>query len=101
MRYLLITFYKKRNGKVDEQASVKRNLSSNTLSTANIIFDFKHRKIERCFVDGKVMDKNWDRLDEYYRPIYPKLFEELDQMNGWEPVNPVVDAEVVEVKEGN
>ena len=101
LRYLLITFYKQRNGTVDEQASVRNNLNSNALATANIIFDFRYRKIERCFVDGQVMDKDWDRLDTYYRPIYPKLFEDLDQLNGWESPKLVEDAEFVEVKEGN
>ncbi len=98
MRYLLITFYKKRSGKVDEQATVARNLNKTALTTANIIFDWKERKILRCFVDGNVMDKDWNRLETYYRPIYQNVFEELDKMYGYTAPEAVV---VESTNEGN
>ena len=43
--------------------------------------DFKQRKVERCFVDGKVMDTEWDRLHEYYYKVYPTLIDNLLDAN--------------------
>jgi hypothetical protein len=98
LRYFTVTFYRKRNGKVDEQGSVCKRINRTTLTTANIIFDFKTRTIEKCYVDGAIMDKNWDRLDAYYRPHYTEIFKSLDELYGYiQPAEP--NAIVAEVKE--
>ena len=47
----------------------------------NVIMDFKQRKVERCFIEGKVLDTDWDKLREYYHKVYPTIIENLDNAN--------------------
>ena len=81
MRYLLITYKRKAGGQIDEEVSVSRNLKPSDIQICNVIMDFKQRKVERCFVDGKVMDTEWDRLHEYYYKVYPTLIDNLLDAN--------------------
>ena len=81
MRYLLITYKKKAGGQIDEEVSITRNLKPSDIQICNVIMDFKQRKVERCFVDGKVMDTEWDRLHEYYYKVYPTLIDNLLDAN--------------------
>ena len=81
MRYLLITYKKKAGGQIDEEVSLTRNLKPTDLQICNIILDYKEKKVERCFIDGKVMDTDWNTITEYYKKVYPSLIENLEQVN--------------------
>lgn len=81
MRYLLITFFKKSNGQIDESVHVSKRRKLSDDQTCNIIMDFEEKKVHKCVVDNKVVDKDWNRIYEYYKKIYPTLIEQLDKHN--------------------
>ncbi len=81
MRYFLITFKKKAGGQIDEEASVVKNLRTSDIQTCNIILDFKENSVDRCMIDGKKMDTDWNTITEYYRKVYPTIIQNLEDLN--------------------
>jgi len=82
MRYLLVTYVKKANGQIDEQVGASRNLKERDIRTCNVILDFKEQKVERAYINGKQIDTDWDRMQQYYNQIYPALIGDLRRDNG-------------------
>jgi len=81
VRYLLITFFRKPNGQIDEQVSISKRARVSDLQTCNVILDFNKKKIDKCVVEGNVVDSDWDKMIEYYRRIYPTLIDQLIKNN--------------------
>jgi hypothetical protein len=79
MRFLLITFYRKPGGQIDEQVTISKKVKKSDNQTCNVILDFAEKKVQRCIVEGKVVDTDWARLVDYYRNIYPQLIEQLER----------------------
>ena len=79
MRYLLITYYKKPNGQIDEQVAVSKRVKTSDIQTCNVILDYVKKKIEKCVIEGKVVDSDWDKMNEYYKRIYPSLVAQLEK----------------------
>ena len=79
MRYLLITFMRKPGGQIDEQVSVSKRVKPADLQSCNVILDYANKKIEKCVIEGKVLNQDWDRMNEYYKKIYPALIEQLEK----------------------
>ena len=40
--------------------------------------DFKDKVVNKCVVDGLILNKDWDRLYGYYQPIYTSIIERLE-----------------------
>ena len=83
MRYLFITYVKKPDGKIDELISVGKNVRKRDNQLANVIIDFKERKVIKCIIDGSRIDTDFDQLYIYYQKIYPAIIERLSQENGY------------------
>ncbi len=81
MRYLLIVFLRKPNGQIDEQVSISKRVRPADLQTCNVIMDFNKNKVEKCVIEGKIVDTNWTNLNEYYKRIYPTLVDQLEKNN--------------------
>ena len=81
MRYLLITFVRKPNGQIDEQVSISKKVRASDIQTCNVILDFNKKNIDKCVVEGNVVDSNWDKMIEYYRRVYPTLIDQLIKNN--------------------
>lgn len=81
MKYLLITFFRKPGGQIDEQVSVSKRIRMSDNQTCNVIMDFEKRKVEKCVIEGKIVDTDWDKMYDYYKRIYPQLIEQLDKTN--------------------
>ena len=81
MRYLLIMYVRKANGQIDEQVSISKRVRTSDIQTCNVIMDFSKKKIDKCVVEGKVVDTTWDKMIEYYRKIYPTLIDQLEKNN--------------------
>jgi len=81
VRYLLIVFVRKPNGQIDEQVSISKRVRPSDIQTCNVILDFAKKKIDKCIVEGKVVDTDWDRMIEYYKRIYPTLIDQLEKNN--------------------
>ena len=79
MRYLLITFYRKPGGQIDEQARFVKRVRNSDMINSNIIMDYGLRKIDKCVVEGKVLERTFDDLNDYYRKIYPLMVQQLEK----------------------
>jgi hypothetical protein len=88
MRYLLITYYKKPNGQIDESTAVSRNLKKRDIQTCNVILDFKTLSVVKCSMVGTVVPRDWDRIVSYYNQYYENIIERLLEENGYEIVKP-------------
>lgn len=81
MRYLLITFFRKPGGQIDEQVQVSKRVRNSDNQMCNVILDFLEKKVEKCVIEGKIVDTDWNRMYEYYKKIYPNLIEQLERSN--------------------
>lgn len=79
MRFLLVTFLRKPNGQIDELVTVGKKLKPSDVSTCNVILDYAENKIIKCVIEGKKTDTDWDRMNSYYRKIYPSLIDQLEK----------------------
>jgi hypothetical protein len=82
MRYLLLTYYTKPNGKIDEVLSLSKRLKSRDWQMTNVILDFKECRVLLCSVAGISANKDWDTIVSYYYQHYPATIERLFQDNG-------------------
>ena len=81
MRYFLITFKRKAGGQIDEEASVVKHLRTSDIQTCNIILDFKEKSVDRCLIEGKKLDTDWNTIVEYYKKVYPNIIQNLEEVN--------------------
>jgi len=84
MRYLLLTYYRKPSGQIDEAMTLSRSLKQRDLQTANVILDFRDQAVLKCSMDGVVVPKDWDRIVAYYYQHYAATIERLFKENGHE-----------------
>lgn len=88
MRYLILTYYKKPDGRIDETMAVSKNLKTRDIQCANVILDFKELKVLKCSMGGEQVPKDWDRIVGYYHQHYASTIERLFRENGYEIVKP-------------
>ena len=79
MRYLLITFMRKPGGQIDESVAVSKKVKPADYQTCNVIIDYAKKKVEKCVIEGKVVDTDFDRMDAYYKQVYPNLIAQLEK----------------------
>jgi hypothetical protein len=84
MRYLLLTYYTKPTGKIDEVMTVANRIRTRDRQTSNVILDFKNCQVLQCSVTGLAGNKDWDTVAAYYYRYYPATIERLFQENGYE-----------------
>jgi hypothetical protein len=91
MRYLILTYYKKATGQIDEVMAVSKNIKRRDLQTANVILDFKEQQVVRASMGDQQVPKDWDRIVSYYYQHYAHTIERLFEENG-HPLDIVVDS---------
>lgn len=79
MRYLLISFFRKVGGQIDEAVSVSKRVRTSDTMNANIIMDFAEKKVLKCVIEGKVHDTTFEKMRDYYSKIYPQLIQQLEK----------------------
>ncbi len=84
MRYLILTYYKKPDGKIDEAMSVARNLKTRDIQTANVILDFKKLEVVKASMGGVTVPRDFNRIVEYYMQHYESIIKRLFHENGYE-----------------
>ena len=84
MRYLVLTYYKKPDGKIDESMSVVKRLKPRDITTANVILDFKELKVVQASMGGTAVPRDFNRIVEYYYQYYEKTIQRLFNENGYE-----------------
>jgi hypothetical protein len=82
MRYLLLTYYTRPSGKIDEVMTISRRLKRKDLQMTNVVLDFKEQKVLLCSVAGITANKDWDTIVSYYYKHYAATIERLFQENG-------------------
>lgn len=79
MRYLLITFLRKPGGQIDEMVKIAKKIKPADIQTCNVILDYGNKKINKCVIEGKKLDTDFDKMNDYYKKIYPQLIEQLEK----------------------
>ena len=84
MRYLVLTYYKKADGRIDEAMQVARNIKTRDIQTANVILDFKKLEVVKASMGGVMVPKDFDRIVEYYMQHYENIITRLFNENGYQ-----------------
>jgi len=95
MRYLVITYFTKPDGKIDEGMTVTKTLKTRDLQSASVILDFKLLNVVKCSMNGTHPPKNWDRIVSYYYQFYSTIIERLFEEN-LHPIDIKADGAVVD-----
>ncbi len=86
MRYLILTYVTRPNGKIDEQMQLARNLKRRDLQTGNVILDFRELKVVKSSMGGQQVPRDFDRIVGYYYQHYANTIDRLLKENGYELV---------------
>lgn len=84
MRYLLLTYYNKPDGTIDESMQVARNIKPRDIATASVILDFQTLSVIKCSVGSTVVPKDFNRIVEYYMQHHEDTIMRLFRANSWE-----------------
>jgi hypothetical protein len=84
MRYLLLTYVTKPDGKIDEVMTVAKNLKRSDHQTCNVILDFKKLQVVKANMAGTQVPRDFDRIAGYYHQHYAATIERLFKENGYE-----------------
>jgi hypothetical protein len=84
MRYLILTYYQKANGQIDEAMAVAKSLKARDHQTANVILDFKTLSVLKCSMGGIQVPRDFDRIVEYYMKHYESTITRLFNENGYD-----------------
>jgi len=84
MRYLILTYYKKANGQIDEAIAVTKNLKTRDIQTASVIIDFKKLEVVKASMGGEQVPRDFDRIVKYYMQHYESTITRLFNENGYE-----------------
>jgi hypothetical protein len=88
MRYLILTYYKKPTGQIDEVLAVAKNLKTRDHATANVILDFKKLEVVKCSMGGVVVPRDFNKIVEYYMQHYENIITRLFAENGFKKDEP-------------
>jgi hypothetical protein len=88
MRYLILTYYQKPTGQIDEVMAVAKNLKNRDHQTASVILDFKTLSVLKCSMGGVQVPRDFDRIVQYYHQHYESTITRLFAENGYEVVKP-------------
>jgi hypothetical protein len=72
---------RKANGQIDEQVSLSKRVRTSDIQMCNVIIDYQNKKLDKCVIEGKTIDTDFDRMNEYYKQVYPNLIEQLEKNN--------------------
>ena len=101
MRYLILTYYQKATGQIDEVMAVAKSLKSRDHQTANVILDFKTLSVLKCSMGGVQVPRDFNRIVEYYMKHYEATITRLFTENGYEIVKPEDTKPEVQPPEAN
>ena len=77
MRYLLLTYYTKPSGKIDEVMTIAKRLKPRDWQMTNVILDFKTKSVIKANMADKTVPKDWDRILSFYHRYYGKDIDHL------------------------
>ena len=84
MRYMIVNYYRRPTGQLDESFVVAQRVKDRELQTAAVIVDFKTRQVIKASFEGAVVPKDFDRVVSYYQRHYSDHIDQLLKDNGLE-----------------
>ena len=84
MRYLILTYYAKADGKMDESMAVSSGLKLRDIQTASVILDFKKLAVVKAHLNGTTVPKDFHKIVQYYMQHYENIIKRLFSENGYE-----------------
>jgi len=82
MRYLIVSYLKKPNGKMDEVIAVSKRVRLKDLQSASVILDFQEGKVLISTLDGVTVPKDFLKIRDFYHQHYRKLIDDLEAVYG-------------------
>ena len=79
MRYLIINYYRRPNGQMDEVVAVAKHTKMRDIQSAAVILDFQTRTVVKCSMDGVVVPKDWQRIRDFYHQHYSQVIQDLEK----------------------
>ena len=79
MRYLLINYFRKPTGQMDEVVAVARRLRTQDLQTCSVILDFKTRSVVKCSLGDQIGIREFQTVRDYYHIHYKQIIEDLER----------------------
>ena len=84
MRYMLLTYYTKPNGQIDESVAIAKNIKTKDLQMVNVILDFKKLEVVKCSMGGVMVPRDFHKIVQYYMQHYENVIKRLFKENGYE-----------------
>ena len=82
MRYLIINYFRKPNGQMDEVVSVSKSLKMRDIQSASVILDFRRQQVVKCSLQGQNVAKDWNRVVGFYYQHYQSTIDLLARAHG-------------------
>ena len=86
MRYMLLSYYQKASGQIDEVVAVAKNLKHRDYQTCAVILDFKKLQVVQASLNGQIVPKDFNKIVEYYYQYHKNTINRLFAENGYEVV---------------
>lgn len=72
---------RKANGQIDEQVAVSKRVRTSDIQTCNVIIDYEKKKLDKCVIEGNTVDSDFEKMNTYYKQVYPTLIDQLEKNN--------------------
>lgn len=72
---------RKPGGQIDEQVTVAKRVRTSDIQMCNVILDYQNKKVDKCVIEGKVVETDYDKMNAYYKQVYPNLIDQLEKNN--------------------
>jgi hypothetical protein len=82
MRYFLVKYVRRPNGKLDESVTASKKLKVRDIQTSAVILDFQTQKVLQSTLDGVTVPKDWWKIRDFYHQHYKKMIEDLEAFHG-------------------
>jgi hypothetical protein len=99
MRYFIVKYIRRPNGKLDEMVSASKKLKTNDLQTAAVVLDFGTQQVVLATLDGITVPKDWWKIRDFYHRHYKKLIEDLEAFHGLKIVDDKSTADTAPVSQ--
>lgn len=84
MRYFIVTYITRPDGKVDEATEVSKKVRTRDIQSASVILDFKTCSVLKSSMGGVVVPRDFQKIVSFYHQHYPNIIERLFKENGYE-----------------
>lgn len=62
---------------------MSKRLKNTDSQMSNVILDFLEKKVVKCVIEGNKVESDWEKMNGYYKKIYPTLVDQLEKNNNF------------------